>query len=262
MDEHATYVRPSRCLLALEAPVAALNMASLAPAWPLLDRAARGDGHPVLVLPGLGASDASTRILRRYLRSLGYHVYAWGLGRNLGPTPDTTAGLKARVAELTERHGRPVSLVGWSLGGIYAREFARAAPSLVRQVTTLGTPFRLRDRHASNAGVIFDALRRTRGSAQPVDRRPPEEERGPLPVPATAVFTRHDGVVPWQACLEIPSATSESVEVVGSHTGLGHNAAAMWVVADRLALPEGEWKPFEPRGRARLLFPSLRAARS
>jgi pimeloyl-ACP methyl ester carboxylesterase len=262
MDEHAIYGRPSGRLLALEAPVAVLNMAALGPAWILLERAPRGDGHPVLVLPGLAASDVSTRILRRYLRSLDYHVYAWGLGRNLGPTAATVTGLRARVMELAERHGQPVSLVGWSLGGNYAREFARATPSLVRQVITLGSPFRLRDRHASNAGVLFDVLRRARGSARPVDPRPPEEERGPLLVPATAVFTRHDGIVPWQACLEIPSATSESVEVVGSHTGLGHNPAAMWVVADRLALPDGGWTPFEPRGSVRLLFPAFRTSRS
>jgi pimeloyl-ACP methyl ester carboxylesterase len=261
MDTHTNYDRPSACLLALEVPLAALNMAALAPAWALLERAPQGDGHPVLVLPGLGASDVSTRILRRYLRSLDYHVHAWRLGRNFGPTAATVAGLRARVTELAERHARPLSLVGWSLGGIYAREFARATPSRVRQVITLGTPFRLRDRRASNAGVLFDALRWER-AARPVDPRPPEEERGPLPVPATAVFTRHDGIVPWQACLEIPSAISESVEVVGSHSGLGHNPAAMWVVADRLALPEGEWKPFEPRGTVRLLFPSFRAATS
>ena len=255
MDEHARYERPSAYLLALEAPLAALNMAALAPAWPLLERAPRGDGHPVLVLPGLGASDLSTRILRRYLRDLDYHVHAWGLGRNLGPTAATIAGMRRRLAELIERHGRPVSLVGWSLGGIYSREIARAAPQLVRQVVTLGSPFRLRDPRASNAGPAFEWLRRAPQPARPLDPRPPEEDRGPLPVPATAVFTRQDGIVPWQACLEIPSATSESVEVPGSHTGLGHNPAAMWIIADRLALPDGEWKPFVPKGRARLLFP-------
>jgi pimeloyl-ACP methyl ester carboxylesterase len=261
MDKQARYERPSAYLLALEAPVAVLNMAALAPAWVLLERAPQGDGHPVLVLPGLGASDASTRILRRYLRGLNYHVHAWGLGRNLGPTTATIAGMRARLAELTERHGRPVSLVGWSLGGIYGREIARAAPQLVRQVIALGSPFRLRDRRASNAGVVFDWLRRGHEPARLVDPRPPEEDRGPLPVPATAVFTRHDGIVPWQACLELPSAIGESVEVLGSHTGLGHNPAAMWVIADRLALPEGEWKPFEPKGQVRLLFPSFRTAR-
>lgn len=262
MNQQPTYKRPSGSLLALEGPWAALNMASLAPAWALLERAPRGDGHPVLVLPGLGATDVSTRILRRYLRRLDYHVHASGLGRNLGPTATTVAGLRARVAELAKRHGRPMSLVGWSLGGIYARESARAAPSVVRQVITLGTPFRLRDRNASNAGVLFDGFRRGQRPAGPVDPRPPEEQRRPLPVPATSVFTRHDGIVPWRACLEIPSATSESIEVLGSHIGLGHNPAALWVVADRLALPEGQWKPFEPRGRARFLFRSFRAANS
>lgn len=257
MAPNGTYARPPAYLLALEGPVAALNMATLAPAWPVLERAPRGDGHPVLVLPGLGASDLSTRILRRYLRSLGYHVHSSGLGRNLGPTATTIAGMRAKVAEVARRHDRPMSLVGWSMGGIYARELARSQPSIVRQVITLGTPSRLRDRRASNAGVIWEALGRTRGPVR-ADPRPPEEDRGPLPVPATSIFTRHDGVVPWQACVEVPSPTSESVEVSGSHMGLGHNPAAMWIVADRLALAVGAWKPFEPRGPARLLFPAFR----
>lgn len=259
MDGNAVYERPPAYLLALEGPVAALNMAALAPAWPVLERAPHGDGHPVLVLPGLGASDLSTQILRRYLRSLGYHVHAWGLGRNLGPTAAIVSGLRTRVADLADRHGRAMSLVGWSLGGIYARELARYSPSLVRQVITMGTPFRLRDRRASNTGALWELLRRGGDPLRP-DPRPPEEDRGPLLVPATSIFTRHDGIVPWRACLEIPSATSESVEVPGSHTGLGHNPAAMWVTADRLALAEGEWKPFEPRGPSRLLFPSRSAA--
>jgi hypothetical protein len=123
----------------------------------------------------------------------------------------------------------------------------------VRQVITLGSPFRLRDRGESNAGALFEALRGPHWGGHPVER-PPEEARGPLPVPATAIFTRSDGVVPWRACLEIPSDTSESVEVFGSHSGLGANPAALWVIADRLAQPEGTWQPFQAHGVAALLF--------
>ncbi len=236
-------------------------MAALAPAWPVLQRARRGDGHPVLVLPGLAASDLSTGILRRYLRGLGYHVHDWGLGRNVGPTEKTVRGLRERVDDLARRHGQPMSLVGWSLGGIYARELSRHAPAAVRQVVTLGTPFLLRDPRASNTGAVWGVLRRAHGPVRP-DLWPQEEERGPLPVPATSVYTRHDGIVPWRACLEIASPTSESIEVTGSHIGLGHNPAAMWVIADRLALPAGEWRPFRPEGPGRLLFPALRTGTS
>ena len=240
-------------LFALEIPRASVDAALLGPAWLLLRLAPHGDGHPVLVLPGFTASDVSTRILRRFLRSRGYHVHAWRLGRNLGPNPATIEGLRSRVRQLVEQHRRPMSIVGWSLGGIYAREIARAAPSAVRQVITLGTPLRLRDRRKSNAGLVMGAVRgpQSEGDAGP---RQPEEARGPLPVPATAIFTRSDGVVPWRACLEVSSDTSESVEVAGSHSGLGHNPAALWVIADRLAQPEGTWRPFELQRVARPLF--------
>lgn len=213
--------------LALEIPRAGVDAATLASVWPLLLRAPKGDGHPVLVLPGFGASDLSTRVLRSFLRDRGYHVHAWRLGRNMGPRPAVIDGLRTRVRELAERHGRTMSLVGWSLGGIYAREIARAAPFVVRQVVTLGSPFHLHDRRA-------------------------------LTVPATAIYTRADGVVSWRTCLEEPSATSESVEVLGSHSGLGHNPAVLWIVADRLAQPEGSWSPFEPHGAIPFL---LRAKR-
>ena len=255
------YERPSRLLLALEIPRAGLDVASAAASWPLLRGAPRGDGHPVLVLPGWGASDVSTRALRGFLRDRGYHVHAWRLGRNLGPSPETVEGLRDRVGELARRHGRQMSLVGWSLGGIYVREIARAAPGLMRLVITLGSPFRLRDRTASSLGGLFEAVGARSGRASPSDPRPPEDQREPLPVPATSIYTRSDGVVPWRSCLETASPTAESIEVSGSHAGLGHNAAALWAIADRLAQPEGTWHPFRPEGASRILFPPRRSIR-
>jgi len=252
------YERPSRLLMALELPRAGLDFTTLGPTWPVLRAAPRGDGHPVLVLPGFGASDVSTRLLRRFLRDHGYHVHPWRLGRNLGPSPVVVSGLRQRVSELAERHGSKMSLVGWSLGGIYAREIAMGVPSLVRQVVTLGSPFRLRDRRASNAGLLFEVIGSGRRRRPQVDPRPLEDERGPMPVPSTSIYTRTDGVIPWRSCLEVPAATSESIEVVGSHSGLGHNPAALWVIADRLAQPDGRWHHFEPRGPIGLLFPSSR----
>jgi pimeloyl-ACP methyl ester carboxylesterase len=253
MAEQVLYRRPSLLLFALEIPRATADAAVLGPAWPVLRLAPHGDGHPVLTLPGFTASDMSTRILRGFLRSRGYHVHAWRLGRNLGPSPATIEGLRTRIRRLAEQHQRPMSLVGWSLGGIYAREIARVAPLAVRQVITLGSPLRLRDRSKSNAGALFEALGAPQGEGYPL-QRPSEEARGPLPVPATAIFTRSDGVVPWRACLELPSNTSESVEVFGSHSGLGFNPAALWVIADRLAQPDGTWHPFQVHGLAAPLF--------
>lgn len=241
--------------MGLELPRAGVGAAIVASVWPLLRLAPAGDGHPVLVLPGLGASDLSTRILRAFLRDRGYYVHAWKLGRNLGPRPATVEGLRRLVADVAERHGRPMSIVGWSLGGIYGREIARLGAPLVRQVITLGSPYRLRDPTASNARLLGGVVG---GSRWAEDPRPPEDQRPPLEVPATSIYTRTDGVVPWESCTEPPSARSESIEVMGSHSGLGHNPAVLWIIADRLAQTEGAWRPFRARGPIRLLLPDKR----
>src|SRR6476646_5869307 len=146
-SEDAVAVRdgegPTLPLYLTEPGRAAADFGLYLAARPLLPRLPRGDGHPVLVLPGLLADAVSTRILRRVLRRLDYHVHGWRLGRNIGPTAECVSGLRDRMEDLSDRYGRPVSLIGWSLGGIFARDIARRAPEAVRQVITLGSPFRL-----------------------------------------------------------------------------------------------------------------------
>jgi pimeloyl-ACP methyl ester carboxylesterase len=243
--------RPSYLLLALEGPRAAGELAALAAFRPLLAKAPKGDGHPVLVLPGLRADDRSTLPLRRYLRRLGYHVHGWGLGTNLGPSDLVVDGLRQRVRALHDRYDQPLSLVGWSLGGIYAREIARVAPERVRQVITLGSPFREIPGEESHPAAFIRAFR----GREP--RRPPD--RGPLTIPATAIFTRTDGIVPWRASQGEDGPRSESIEIVSSHCGLGHHPAALWAIADRLAQPPGAWQRFRPRGGWAPLFPKVAA---
>jgi len=223
-------------------------------ASPFLRLLGRGDKHPVLVLPGFTGDDHSTLPLRWFLRSQGYWVHGWGLGANLGPTQEIVDGVKRRLQDLHERHGRKVSLVGWSLGGIFARELAREFPDDVRQVLTLGSPFRLRDGDRSNAEHLGAALRHRHVPMSP-DAVIPEHERPRLQVPVTAIYTRTDGVVSWLGCIESAGDRCENIEVRGTHCGLGHNPAVMIAVADRLAQPEGEWQRFRPPFGTAHLYP-------
>jgi pimeloyl-ACP methyl ester carboxylesterase len=221
----------------------------------MLSAMRRGDGHPVMVLPPFLADDANTVPLRWVLDSHGYAVYGWGQGPNLSRTRNIVEGLPRWLTRLHERHGVKVSLVGHSGGGNWARDLARQVPSAVRQVITLGSPFRLRPGDATRADRIATQLLR--------DQVPPdaealidEEQREPLPVPVTAIYTRTDGVAPWQAGIESEGPHRENIEVVGSHCGLGYNPAAVIAVIDRLAQPEGRWRPFRPPPFTRRLFPT------
>jgi pimeloyl-ACP methyl ester carboxylesterase len=253
-----TTLRPSLALFISEPGRALADYGLLLATSPVLFRAPRGDRHPVLVLPGLLAEDASTATMRVYLRSLGYEVHGWRLGRNLGPTLAVLSGMTARLEELHRATGRHVSLVGWSLGGIFARELARARPALVRQVVTLGSPFGLSDPDDSRASSTYRRLGVLHVSPGSLPRR--ERLSRPIPVPTTAIYSRLDGVVPWQACINTPGRHRENVAVYSSHLGMGHNAAALWVIADRLAQSEGAWQPFRAPSVARHLFPERTVA--
>jgi len=241
---------PSRLLKLLELRAFGEFGSALA-CLPLLQTAPRGDGHPVLVLPGLIAGDGSTRLLRGYLGGLGYDVHGWGLGRNLGLKPGLEDRMVALVHELHQRSGgRRVSLVGWSLGGVYARELALRVPDLVRDCIMLGAPIH-GDPRSTNAWRIYELA-----SGQSVDD--PELRRTPAappPVPTTSIFSRTDGVVAWRCCVETPGDQAENIEVEGSHCGLGANPAVLYAVADRLAQREEAWQPFDRSGLRALVYP-------
>jgi pimeloyl-ACP methyl ester carboxylesterase len=212
---------------------------------PLLMRAPKGDGHPVLTLPGFLASDLSMAPMRRYLKELGYDTYAWNLGRNFGGVARKRAALRELLTNIHETTGHKVSIVGWSLGGVYARDLALQLPDMVRSVITLGSPF-ANDIRATNATKLYEML-----SGEGVDDIPEVREAiaGDMPVPATSIYSRTDGIVNWHTSLLRPSATAENIEVhLASHIGLGVNPAALWAVADRLAQPEGEFKHFDRSG--------------
>jgi pimeloyl-ACP methyl ester carboxylesterase len=247
-----------RGLLAATEPVRALaSFGSFTAALPLLSLAPRGDRHPVLVLPGLGASDLSTGTLRLWLRGLGYPVVGWALGRNRGPTQEVLDELPRLLARLHGRHGSPVSIIGQSLGGIYARRLAWRAPDQVRQVITLGSPFALvgGSADASPGARAYDRHRHLHST----QRLSPDRGglRRALPMPSTSVYSRWDGVVDWRACLQTVGPTSENIGVRASHLGMGVDPAVLWVIADRLAQPADAWRPFRRPTRFGLstLFP-------
>ena len=240
---------PNAFWLLLEAPRMALETASLVPSFPLLSRAPRGERHAVVVLPGFGGADESTRVLREYVRALGYGAHRWMMGRNMG-VPDG-ARLLDRVSELRERYGRPVSLVGWSLGGIYAREIARRIPDAVRQVITLGSPFG-GERRGHRVGWLHRAVT---GEDLPPDLRARLNRlAGPVPVPSTSIFSKSDGVVTWRACVDEDGHQADNIEIIGSHLGLGFNPVVLYAIADRLAQPEESWTPFDKSGLRRLFY--------
>jgi pimeloyl-ACP methyl ester carboxylesterase len=247
-----------RTLLAATEPMRALASAgALAAGFPLLRLAPRGEPHPVLVLPGLMASDVSTGTLRRWLRGLGYPVVGWELGRNRGPTQEVVDVLPTVVKRLADEHGSPVSIVGQSLGGIFARRLALRTPDEVRQVVTLGSPFGLAPRGGddSAAARLYRSYAPTHARGRATRGR--ERIARPLPVPSTSVYSRWDGVVDWRACLQQVTPTSDNVAVHASHLGMGFDPAVLWVVADRLAQPKDGWRPFRRPTRFGLaaLFP-------
>ena len=225
------------------------ELAAMFAATPWLRRLPRGDGHPVLVFPGMGANDFTTIPLRNLLDNLGYATQAWGQGFNFGPRDGVLKKCAADVRSLSERHGQPVSLIGWSLGGLYAREMAKELPAHTRCVITLGTPFSGHP-HATNAWRIFELL----SGQKSHDAAMIERLRTPPPVPTTSIYSRTDGIVSWRCSLNPQTALTENIEVHASHVGMGMNPLALYAVADRLAQPPGHWKPFEPHGGRRHFF--------
>ena len=257
MALEATHIAPPSLALAVtELLRATAELSSLPWAAPILRRAPRGDGHPVVVLPGFTASDGSTVLLRRYLRDLGYDVYGWELGRNLDHHSIGPGGerLAKRIDTVRAATGCKVSLIGWSLGGVMAREVAKKDPESVRQVISLGSPFTGNPR-ATNVWHFFEWLTGQKLDTPEMARRL-EEACNPPPVPTTAIYSKTDGITAWQNCLERKSERTDNIEVHGSHCGLVVNPAVLYAIADRLALPDEEWKPFDRRGWRAAFYPS------
>jgi len=212
-------------------------------AYPLLRFSPpKGDGHPIMVLPGFMTGDITTIPLRHFLNNLNYQAYPWNMGPNLADQ-QVEMPLMKRVIRLAKRHNQKVSLIGWSLGGVYAREIARVIPDYVRQVITLASPFAGIDK-PNNAVWIYQLIK---GGASKSDITPDLLDRikRPVPVPTTAIYSKYDGIVSWQHCAEqTETDITQNIEVECSHAGFGHHPAVLLCIAEILAQPMNNWQKF------------------
>ncbi|MEL7028722.1 MAG: alpha/beta fold hydrolase [Pseudomonadota bacterium] len=252
---------PSFPLLPLEFGRVMLEASTLPAASLLLRGAPKGDGHPVLVCPPFMASDGSTSPLRQFLSKKNYSVHGWNLGRNLGPqvAGENSEFLLERLSDLYDKSKRKVTLIGWSLGGVLARELAKTVPGKIRQVITLGSPISGRlGGVTGNIRSLFSFVSGYGPEHPELNQALAKLHRPPEGVPSTAIYSKTDGIVAWRSCLEPASDFTDNIEVHGSHCGLGVNASVFFAVADRLAAPEGDWRPFDRKAAVwrRTLFPS------
>lgn len=226
-----------------------LELGSFFSLRPFLRRLPKGDGHPVIVFPGFLASEFSTRPLRGLLEDLGYEAYDWGLGRNLHFNPRREVQMRELLENVYKEHGRKVSLIGWSLGGVFAREIAKYHPNYVRQVISLGSPMS-GTRHAPRIAAIFEALN---GRPTEATKKRFDVLRDSPPVPTSSIYSKSDGIVHWEGSVQNKAPQAENIEVPVSHLGLGVSPIVMSILANRLAQKEGEWSPFRPKGLSKAL---------
>ena len=256
ISSSATIRRPSKFLIPFETPRALSEYALLNMSRPLLRLSPKGDGHSVLVCPGFMASDASTVPLRRFLKKKGYDAHGWQLGRNLGVN---TTGLRVekllkQVMSLYVKSGQKVTLIGWSLGGVMAREVAKLAPKYIRQVITLGSPFAGGARNSS-ISWLYEKVTGHVPNREDMKELEDNLHKAPEGIPCTSIFTKTDAIVAWQSCLEAPTPLTQNIEVYASHCGIGVNPVAFALLADRLVHTRESWVKFN-----KTQHPLLRAA--
>jgi hypothetical protein len=259
------FIRPPKLIYPiLEVSRAVNELFALFHAGRFLEKLPQGDAQPVMALPGFGGSDGSTKYLRKYFGKWGYDAHPWDMGRNLYPTDTTglagvfevmdnvTETVGKRLGEIKEETGRKTSLVGWSLGGIYCRQIAAAFPDLVRQVVTLGTPF-----GDPRSNILWPLIRKVNTSPDPSFEEVQEwidRANVPIETPLTVIWSNSDGFIPPGIARQKECPITENIHVCSSHTGFIVNPVVFYVLADRLAQPEGDWRPFDKSGWRRHIF--------
>ena len=191
----------------------------------------RGDGQRIIVVPGFSTGDISTLPLRQYLASLGYRVSGWNMGVNSGDVLDAIALLNQRVQTEHAAEDEQIILIGWSLGGYLAREVARELPHAVAQVITMGTPVVGGPKYTR----VAEYFRSSGMDLNEIEREVDARTVVPLKVPVTAIYSKRDGVVAWEACIDETSDTVEHVEVMSSHIGMGISSTVYNIISTRLA---------------------------
>lgn len=202
--------------------------------FPALAAEPKGNGSRVLVLPGYGAGDGSTSVLRTYIGFLGYRPRAWGLGRNRGDVPELIPQVVRKLQALAAREGAPIALIGWSLGGYLAREAARECPDSVSQVITLGSPVVGGPKYTA----LADTYRRRGIDLDDIEAEVEARNARPLQTRVTALYSRSDSVVAWRACIDRHGKNVDHVEVNTTHLGLGFSPDVYQIIARRLAHQE------------------------
>lgn len=260
---HPHQGRPSKLHTALEFRWL-LEAATLPGALPWLLTAPRGDGHTVLLLPGFMASEVSMIGLEVFLRNRGYDVHHWGFGRNIGFQPKHAKALEQKIRYLHHKTGRKITLIGWSLGGVFALYGTLQAKECVRSVITLGSPIsRDLDGQRNIPGLLLAMYRLVAHPLGAVvhESRPEGKllaQNHALGVPVSCLYGIGDGVVPPQeATITGDPSMHENIRVPASHIGMGFNPMVYWVVADRLAQAEDNWQPFVPSGLSGCAYRAL-----
>lgn len=248
-------MRPPSRIWTMSEGRAMFELAAFYASRPMLSMLPRGDGHSVMVLPGFLATNSSTAPMRRLLGNLGYDIHGWESGRNVKVNQAMLTSLENQLARLNDESGGKVSLIGWSLGGVLAREVAKLHPDRVRLVVSLGSPLS-NDRGHSSVSRLFDLLN---GKEPEVieDGRFDALHKAP-PVPTTSILTKTDGIVHWHASVqEKGQHPSENIVVHASHCGLGVNPSVMIALADRLGQNEADWRPFKPSAMHKWMYSTV-----
>lgn len=191
----------------------------------------RGDGHPVLLIPGYGADEVAMRRLHERLRALGYRVRHWEQGRNHGNVHKLIPRLIDLVRRWSDELGEPVTLVGWSLGGYIARELARDLPEQVAGVVTLGSPAVGGPKYT----ITANAYRKKGFDLDAIEAEMAKRDAIPIRCPLTVLFSKRDGIVSWPATLDRVTPQARHIEVQSSHIGLVHDARVFRTLAQALA---------------------------